>query len=766
MSPIQKKIRTFSVFILLFLILWGGIQSSWAEEKKVEAVQIQQNRRVSSSIILTKVRTKAGESFSQVILNEDIKRLYGTGFFSDVKVDLQDQEDGIIVTFLVFEKPVLNKIHFKGNKVFREKKLKETLHSKEGTALDQQQLTDDLIEIENSYKKKGYSKIKVTHELVTDEETGDSELTLVIEEGPRVKIRGVRFTGNQHYSSKKLLKYIKTRKDTLLTSGIINEDQIRTDIERLKAYYESQGYLDVQIKEKWEEANKGKSLVLIFEVTEGNRYFVGDVSVKGNELYPATELAQLIRLQSGEPFNRDNVREDLNRIKEFYYDRGHIFADIDASTVVEQQIVNLAYNISEKEVAYVDKINIRGNTKTKDIVIRRELRIKPGERYDGGKIRRSKERLYNLGYFEEVSFDTEPGSEAAKRDLAVSVKEAKTGEFSFGAGFSSVDKLLGFVEVAQNNFDIGNFPTFTGGGQRLAVRANVGTVRRDYDLSFTEPWIFNHPVLFGFDVYNRTTLKESDIGFGFNEGRRGGALRLGKEFQEHLRGDMTYRLERVSISDVNSNATNDLKREIGNNTVSSLTTALTLDTRDNVFSPARGYTVTGSLETAGGPFGANKDFIKAISSGALYLSTWEKWILEFHLKGGWASEFSDSKDVPIYERFFAGGANTIRGYRERRIGPKDPNTNDPIGGKSMLIGNVEYTFPIVEVLKGAVFYDTGNVWRRAGDIGTGTFRSAMGAGMRVKTPIGPVKLDWGYPLNPPSGERKKGRFHFNISKGF
>lgn len=766
MIPRLKKFRFFAVFIFLFLILWGSIHSSWAEEKKVKAVHIQQNRRISSSIILTKVRTKAGESFSQVILNEDVKRLYGTGFFNDVKVDLQDQEDGIIVTFLVFEKPVLSKIHFRGNKVFRSKKLLEIIHSKEGTALDQQQLTEDLIEIENSYKKKGYSKVKAAHELVSDEESGDSELTLVIEEGPRVKIRGIRFTGNQHYSSKKLLKYIKTRKDTMFTSGIIKEDQIRTDVERLKAHYESQGYLDVQIKEEWEERDKGKSLVLIFDVTEGNRYFVGDVSVKGNELYPAAELGQLIRLQSGEPFNRDNVREDLNRIKEFYYDRGHIFADIDASTVVEQQIVNLAYKISEKEVAYVDKINIRGNTKTKDIVIRRELRIKPGERYDGSKIRRSKERLYNLGYFEEVSFDTEPGSEAAKRDLAVSVKEAKTGQFSFGAGFSSVDKLLGFVEVAQNNFDIGNFPAFTGGGQRLAVRANVGTVRRDYDLSFTEPWIFNHPVLFGFDIYNRTTLKESDIGFGFDEGRRGGALRLGKEFQEYLRGDMTYRLERVSISDVNSNATNDLKREIGHNTVSSLTTALTLDTRDNVFSPTRGYTVIGSLETAGGPFGANKDFIKAISSGSLYLSTWEKWILEFHLRAGWASEFGDSKDVPIYERFFAGGANTVRGYRERRIGPKDPNTNDPIGGKSMLIGNVEYTFPIVEVIKGAVFYDTGNVWRRAGDIGTGTFRSAIGTGMRVKTPIGPVKLDWGYPLNPPSGERKKGRFHFNISRGF
>lgn len=747
-------------------LVFGWTASSRAEGEMVKAVQIEQNRAVSSTALLPRIRTKAGVEFSQEVLNEDIKRLYATGFFNDVKVDLQDEDDGITVTFIVSEKPSLTGIHFRGNRVFREKKLREVIHSKEGSALDRQQLTEDLIEIERLYKEKGYARVRTTHELVTDEETGNSELTILIDEGPRVRIKEIRFAGNEHYSRKKLMKWVKTRRDTLLTSGFVKKEEIRVDIERLKALYESEGYLDVLIREEWEEKNDGRSLILTFDISEGTRYFLGDISIEGNQLYPEAELQKLIKVQSGDPFSREKIREDLNRIKEFYYDRGHIFAEIDADTVVERQIVSLAFRISEKEVAYVDKVNIRGNTKTKDIVIRRELRIKPGERYDGGKIRRSKERLYNLGYFETVSFDTEEGSEPEKRDLAVSVKEAKTGEFSFGAGFSSVDKLLGFVQVAQNNFDIANPPTFTGDGQKLALRANLGTVRRDYELSFTEPWIFDYPLLFGVDVYNRTILKEGDIGFGFDEERRGGDLRLGKEFREYLRGDMIYRLERIDISDVSSDATNDLKSEVGQNTISSLATHLTRDTRDNIFSPTRGYTVTGSLETAGGLLGQDKDFVKWVSNGAVYFPTWEKLILEFHLRGGWASEFGDSKDVPIYERFFAGGANTVRGYRERRIGPRDPNTNDPIGGKAMLIANAEYTFPIVEVLKGAVFYDTGNVWRRAGDIGTGTFRSGTGLGVRIKTPIGPVKLDWGYPLNPSSGEDDKGRFHFNISRGF
>ncbi len=759
-------IKKFSSLTLCLFILLIHLNKSEAQEKIIKAIQVRQNRTVSSASILAKVRTKVGVSFSQATLNEDIKRLYATGLFSDIKVDLQEQAEGLVITFIITEKPILTETHFQGNHVFREARLRSVLKSKANAALDRKQLMDDLVELENLYKKKGYARVNIQHEIVQDEQTANAKLYVTIEEGPQSRIREVAFVGNEHYSRKRLMKYVRTRKDTLWTSGFLKPEEVRQDVERLRAFYEEEGYLDVHAQEEIDESNEGKTLVLTFHIEEGQRYFVGDITIQGNALYPETELRKLITLERDRPFSREDLRQGLNGIKEFYYDRGHIFAQIDAQTLADQDKIHVTIQITENSLAYVSKVHIRGNTKTKDIVIRRELKIKPGERYDGSKIRRSKERLYNLGFFEEVSFDTEPGPEPDKRDLVVTVKEAKTGEFSFGAGFSSVDKLMGFIEVAQNNFDLTNPPAFTGDGQRLAVRTSVGTIRRDYELSFTEPWIFDYPLLFGFDLYNRTHLRESDIGFGYDEERRGGALRLGKEFKEYLRGDWTYRLERVEISDVSSDATQDLQAEIGANTISSLTSALTWDRRDSVFSPTQGYVMSSSLETAGGFLGADKDFIKSITSGGVYFSPWQKWVLSAQLRVGWASEFGDTDDVPIYERFFAGGANTIRGYRERHIGPRDPNTNDPIGGKAMIIGNLEYTFPIVELLKGAIFYDAGNVWRRSGDIGSGEYRQGAGLGMRVKTPIGPVKVDWGYPINPPSGERKSGRFHFNISRGF
>ncbi|MBI1976145.1 MAG: hypothetical protein HYS56_01390, partial [Candidatus Omnitrophica bacterium] len=315
-----KKTRWLVVIFCFLSVIQGTIEEVLAEERQVKAVNVQENQTVSSAIILSKIRTKAGEPFSQTVLDQDIKRLYGTGFFNDVKVDLQEEGDGIVVIFLVTEKPGLTEVRFVGNKVFREQKLKEMLHIKEGMALDQQQLTEDLVEIENLYKKKGYAQVKVSHELLKDPETGENQLQVIIEEGPRIRIKAIKFTGNEHYSAKRLFKVVRTRKDTLLTSGFIKSEEIRVDVERLKVFYENEGYLDIQVREGWEERSGGKSMSLIFHIEEGKRYFVGDVSVKGNELYPQSEITQLIKIQSGDSFSRQKIREDLNRLKEYYYD--------------------------------------------------------------------------------------------------------------------------------------------------------------------------------------------------------------------------------------------------------------------------------------------------------------------------------------------------------------------------------------------------------------------------------------------------------------
>jgi outer membrane protein insertion porin family len=472
----------------------------------------------------------------------------------------------------------------------------------------------------------------------------------------------------------------------------------------------------------------------------------------------------------GKVFSYDGIKEDMANIQGIYFDRGYIFAKVQETVSIDSQTgrVDVSYSIVENEIGFVNKIKIRGNIKTKDIVIRRELRIYPGERFDGEKLRRSKQRLENLGFFEEVSYDTEDTDIPNRKDLIVDVKEAKTGTFSFGGGYSTVDEFIGFVEIEQRNFDWKNFPYFTGDGQDLKLRASFGTLSDSYILSFTEPWFLDYPVSFGFDLYRERHERESDVGYGYDEKRTGGDLRLGKELTEYLRGDLTYRYDTIEISGVREDATQDLKKEEGKNSISSMEFSLTQDKRDNRFLPTTGYLLTGSVQVAGGPFSGDKDFLKFFGRGSKYFPLWLNSVLELRLRLGIADAYGDSEDVPIYERFFAGGAYTIRGYEERKIGPYDRITKDPLGGNSLLIGNIEYTYPLFDFLRTAVFFDSGNVWEKTSDLGSGGFKSSFGFGLRLKTPLGPISLDYGIPLNKEPGEDKKsnGRFHFSVGYGF
>jgi len=479
--------------------------------------------------------------------------------------------------------------------------------------------------------------------------------------------------------------------------------------------------------------------------------------------------AHLKACLEGGTFTYQALREDVANIQSFYFGKGYIFVKVRESTALDAATgrVDITYAIVENEVAYVERIDVRGNLKTRDKVIRRELRILPGERFDGDKLKRSKERLYNLGFFEEVGYDTEEGSTPDHQNLIVEVKEAKTGSFSFGGGYSSIDQFVGFLEVQQKNFDWRNWKTFTGGGQDLRLRGEWGSVRQTYELSFTEPWWFDHPVSFGFDIYKRSHDRESDVGYGYIEERTGGDLRFGKEFSEYVRGGATYRLEQVKISDVDATASADLRAEEGENWLSSIELVLTRDTTDNVFNPTRGYVISGSTEVAGGFLGGTKDFNKFFGLATQYFPVFGKCVLQFQVRAGVVMPYGEEERVPIYERFYAGGANTIRGYEERSVGPIDPVTADPLGGETLFVANLECTVPILDFLKGAFFVDTGNVWAESSDFGSGGFMTGVGFGVRVKTPIGPLKLDYGIPIDTqPGKEDREGRFHFSMSHGF
>lgn len=760
---------------LVSLFLFSVVSFCFAQEQNlITAIEIRGNKSISSNKVVSKMKSRIGGPYRENIISDDLKRLYLLGFFEDIKIDTEDYKDGVKLIVTVKERPVIAEITFSGFKriAMRDEKLKDMLKSKVSQYLDYPDLAEDVHRIEKAYEEKGYTKVKVEYEVTLDEQANKAKVRFIVKENKKVRVKDVFIRGSRNFSSGRILKLMKTRRAWLFNPGIYKEDVLEEDIERIKAFYNNNGFSDAEAGYSIKSYSlKADWLFITVTINEGRRYLVGDVVIKGNKDIPTEKIQTALKdVVSGKIFSQDGLKSDIAAIQGFYFDRGYISARVQEAVSLNSSTgrVDVAYSITENEVGYVDKIKIRGNIKTRDIVIRRELRIYPGDKFDGEKLKRSRERLQNLGFFEEVGFDTEEEGSPAKKNLVVDVKESKTGAFSFGGGYSTVDDFVGFVEIEQNNFDWRNFPYFTGAGQNLKFRASFGTLSSGFDLSFTEPWMFDYPVSFGFDVYKRVHKRESDVGYGYDEKVTGGDLRLGRELSEYMRANLIYRLDRMDISDITEDATNDLRREYGENNISSLTSSLAYDSRDNVFSPRTGSFFSGSFEVAGGPLAGDKDFWKFSGRASHYLPMPLSSVVELRSRVGMSEPYDDSDFVPIYERFFAGGAHTIRGYEERKIGPIDSASRDPLGGQAMLIGNVEYTYPLLSFVKLAAFYDIGNCWSNLSDIGSGGFKSSVGLGMRIKSPIGPIMLDYGVPFNkePGEDERKSGKFHFSASHGF
>jgi outer membrane protein insertion porin family len=501
------------------------------------------------------------------------------------------------------------------------------------------------------------------------------------------------------------------------------------------------GYIDAKATYQIEPLYQGLVNVNV-TVQEGKRYYVGDVTFNGNAILSEYDIkSHLKNLKEGGVFSHEKMEEDVSNIREAYFDRGYISANVEEATSFNTETgkVDIKINIKEGKLSYINKIKIQGNAHTRDIVIRRELRMYPGDQFDGAKLRLSKQRLKDLGYFEDVGYDIEDTNQEDLKDLVVQVKEAKTGSFSFGGGYSTVDRLVGFVEVEQKNFDIANWPSFTGGGQDLRLRAQIGSVQRSFLLSFTEPWLFDHPVSAGFDAYLTENLNDSTTGYAYNQKTIGGDIRLGKSFNDNFSVGGVYRLEHVNISNMNAGESAALEEQVGNSLISSLGFSETNDFRDSKVSPTTGWVNTNNADIAGGFLGGNRNFYRLQTSGAYYfplkfndLTT----VFETSARTGIVQAYPNTPDVPIFERYFTGGQDSIRGYDERSVGPRDPDTGDAVGGDAILVGTRrEYTVPIIEVIKGAVFYDIGNVWDKLRNYGTGGLEVRCQGSVYVSRPL-------------------------------
>ncbi len=735
----------------------------------VKAIEVKGNKTISIAIILSKIKTRVGQEYLQSVISDDLKRLYNTGYFSDVRVDRKDYEGGFKVIIYLDEKPIVEEITFSKIRFLRSRNLLKKMKIQEGKFLDNKLLKDDMDTIKELYAKKGLTLAEVEVETSIDEATNKARLHFIIKEGAKVQIKRIYADGNETFKDRKILRLIKARTKGFFRSGYLKEDILSEDMERIKSFYEQNGFIDATADYSRETLDKGFVSILI-RINEGKQYSVGGVSILGNDVLSKEEIFRIMKeTKEGGIFSREKLSVDIANIRTLYFDRGYIFANVDEATSLDQSTgkVEVKINIQEGGLAFINRVNIQGNTRTRDIVIRRELRLSPGDRFDGGKLRRSRERLNNLGYFEDVGFDIKDTDVSDKKDLVVQVKETKTGSFSFGGGFSTVDKVVGFIEVEQRNFDFTNWPTFTGGGQRLKVRAETGSTRNNLLFSFVEPWIFDHPVSGGFDIFRMQRDKESDVGYAYDEEKLGGDIHFGKQFTEYVSGKVMYKFEEVTIENLDSDVSAALAAEEGINAVSVIGFSATRDSTDSRFAPTKGLVIGGGADFAGTFLGGDKDFYRIQARGSYYIPLKFDSVLELRTRIGYVDAYGDSAAVPIFERFFAGGARSIRGYNERKVGPLDTNTNDPIGGEGLFTANIEYTIPIVEFVKLAAFFDTGNVWAEVEDFGSGDFKSGAGLGLRVKTPIGPVNLDYGYPLNDEPGEEdRSGKFYFSVSRGF
>ena len=746
---------------------------------------------VNRAVVMANIQTAVGKPRTREMIEQDVRNLINTGYFFDVRVLEEPMTDGVRVVFQVQGKATIKEIIMEGNKRFKEERLKKEYSQKVGDSLDERKAHDDARKMEDLYQKSGYPDAKVTYEVSIDKDTGKAILRFKIHEGERIYIKAIKFTGNKAFSDDALLKVLKTRRhwwgSWLASTGVLKEEDFKEDLEKLHDYYTAKGYIDMEVRGTRIERVGSKWMVIHIDIFEGAQYKVGSVTIDGNKLFPTAELEKHLKMTTGKTFTPAGMTADQKALEDYYGARGYL--DTSARPVrvpnVETGRIDMTYVIHEGELTYIELIEIRGNTKTKDKVIRRELAVNPGDIYDTVRVDRSVERLKNLGYFSKVEATPEPTDVPNRKDLAINLEEQRTGSVTFGAGFSSIDSLLGFVEITQGNFDLFNWPSFTGGGEKLRLRLQVGFKRQDEVLSFVEPWFLDQKLSLGFDAFHHNS---NFLSTQYAEQRTGIDLWLEKALNQFVRARVEYGIQDIDLT-VDHVASQELQSQDGSHTRSSVTGTLVYDNRDSVFLTTRGNRTEVSAEVAGGPMGGNVSDYKLNAKTSFYFPFFDKQVLQLLGAAGVVDSFGSTRGngtnvietvfsggktstvvraidpVPIFDRYFLGGANTLRGFDFRKVSPKDGN-NDPIGGNTFVNATAEYTYPIVERVRGAFFFDIGNVYRDAYDFSFSNLKSDAGMGVRLNLPIGPLRLDYGYPIMSDKFTGRSGKIQFSVGYQF
>jgi outer membrane protein insertion porin family len=815
------------VILALLLFAWGRVASAQSSYDTIASIVITNigPQVASDALIRANVHVKPGERYIRSSVDQDVLNLYSTGFFQNIRVTDQRTDHGVILTYILQGKYRLRGIDFEGNTKYSTAKLLKKISSKVGEPVDERKLFNDSQTIEQMYEKAGYQRTTVKYVLEkVDNQTGQESVLFQVQETPKVKIEEVDFIGAHAFTQHKLRWTIKTRRhwmwSWLTRKGFFKKDQFQDDQETLTDFYRNKGYIDFEIKEVKFINPTPKTMRIEIYVNEGNLYKVGSVAFKGNQLFTTDQIIAGLKrahveshsktnigvhgleADVGLTFTPDALSHDIRAVEDFYGGKGYIKVNQGTGNLIVKRIPNteagtmdLEYDIQEGDKVYIEKILIKGNVKTKDKVIRRELAVSPGDVFDMVRVRRSKERLEGLGFFERVDTKAAPTETDVpnREDLIVGVDEKSTGQFTFGAGFNSIESLFGYVEVSQANFDLFNPPYFTGGGQKFRLRVQLGLELQDYEVSFIEPWFLNRKLRLGVDLY-RSVANYVSLNNLYDVTRTGAKVSLTRALgSEFLIGGISYTLEDIGIVHVNTNAPTTILNTQGDSLVSRFGGSLAYDTRNSYELANKGQrtALTGQLSVG------DRDYYRLdVSTDWFFRGFAHNHVLEVSARAGVTASLN-SQDVPFYDRYYMGGQDSLRGFDYRGVGPRevtqDGSLFEPIGGDTSWFASAEYTIPIIDRLSFAIFYDIGNVsaspWSLSGTdvIGrrfllpgqtqppgfpstfygpfvagnTGRYSDDYGIGLRLLIPyLGPLRLDYGIPIHRDSFNGPSGKFQF------
>ena len=739
-APSQKKLA------LAISQLAEKISAQVNKDKVIAEIRIEGNERIGDDAILAHIKSSVGSILRPDIVRQDIHSIYDMGFFEDIRVDVKDSPKGKVLIFYVKENPIVQRIDVKGNRHIDTKDIMAVIKTKTFSVLKRKQLAQDAQSILNLYHQKAYFDAKVDYDVRFPRDPRKATVVFRVKEGQKFYVKKITFKGNKHFSDRKLRSIMETKTKSIFffwdsERGILQKDVLNTDVDRITVFYHDHGFMDAKVgtpRIKKEEDGFHIEIPII----EGERYKVASFDIVGDEVEHIEKLKDHWETEVGKYFSRKKLRRDVQRLARFCMNMGYAHTDVrpHIKKDVENHEAHIQLAVHKGPKVTIGRIEIEGNTKTRDKVIRRQFQIAEGDTFSVSKIENSETKLKRLDYFEEIQIEPTQGESPDVMNLKVKVKEKLTGSISAGGGFSSDEGLFVGGEIVQRNL--------FGRGQFLALRAHLGTETQRYSLSFTEPSFLDTYYFLGLDAYNWVREYED-----FTKDAQGFGIRTGRPFGNWSRFSLEYIFENAKIEDVSENASSIIKEQEGRQIKSSITFGIERDSTDHPFLPTHGSINRVTVEVASDIIGSDSNFVKYVASTGWYIPLFWKLTGFVRAEIGWINKTGDAP-IPLYDRFFLGGINSVRSYDWGELGPKDPDTGDTIGGTKYGLFNAELIFPIFKEinLHGVVFFDAGNAFDEGEALDVTKFKMGIGGGVRWISPFGPLRIEWAYNPDPDPGD--------------